>query len=89
MWCERKIYEERVPSSFMATAGAERRSSTNKIHLCPSSTLPINPSGMRLGLSDALPRERGQECSVSGTAIFPQVTPIGGRGRRNAGIQFY
>lgn len=57
----------------------KRRISTNRIHLCPSSTLPINPSEMWLGLSNALPRERDQECSVSGTAIFPEVTPTGGK----------
>ena len=39
----------------------KRRISTNRIHLCPSSTLLINPiwdvQSMRLGLGGALPGE--------------------------------
>ena len=44
MWCERKIYEQRVPSLSQRQQGRrKRRISTNRIHLCPSSALPNKP----------------------------------------------
>lgn len=56
-----KIYGEGYRVLSWLQEGQKRRISTNRIHLCPSSTLLINPiwdvQSMRLGLGSALPGE--------------------------------
>lgn len=62
----------------------KRRISTNRIHLCPSNSLPINPSGMwspGLGLGDALPREGMAGTFCLRHSRLPTGHPRWGRGQ--------